>query len=393
MMASPRRPTGATPEPLMRHLIRPATDYPAAFEAFIASMQSGVGDHARRGALPWRADRQRYVAEIARYLVTALQSGVADDEGETALIERAIADVATPTSLRYRYRAADVSAEVRSLLVGVAALPDALPEALPEPLRDITTRLQAEWSAIRSCFSRFVADVAAQRAALGESFGLGAAFTDHRPMQSGTDEQAYRVLREAFVAHYTVGAAPFALDDQPLYDVFFAAEPLQAFTPQRAMAGLFLTFGASAHDAQRAAAARALVRAFHLRAEDEVRCVRGHVVLELRMAVDSLDKRFHKVSRYCISSQIAAQAALSSLGDVLLHLAHFADVAATRAAVEATVAALREAGWEPSPSLRPQLGPCALRCFQTRIEVHIPEAVAADINAFVTTHAPFIAYH
>lgn len=368
----------------MLQLIRPGTDYQAAFDQYMAS----------RGGRPGATDKQLYAAQIARHIVSAMQDGAVVEGSDSTLIEQAIAVLpAAARESRYRYRDDIVAAEVRRLLVGVAPLPDALPDALPAPLRDITRRLHAEWSAISGAFSRFVADADAQRAAVGDAFGLGAAFTDLRPMQSGTDEQAYRVLREAFVAHYTVGAAPFALGDQPLYDVFFAADPLQAFTPNRAMAGLFLTFGASAHDAQRAAAARALVRAFGLRADDEVRCVRGHVVLELRMAIDSLDKRFHNRSRYCVSSQMALQAALASLGDVLVHLAHFPDGAAARTAASAAEAAFREANWEPSPSLRPQLGPCALRCYQQRVEVHIPEGLAADINAFVTTHAPFIAYH
>lgn len=392
---------GATCDHLMRHLIRPDTDYRAAFDLFMASRVpaaceatvcgNDTASHAVRTSGP---DRQLYAAQIAQQVVCALQAGAGTEATDSTLIEQAIAALpVTAARQRYAYRDDTVAAEVRRLLVGVAPLPDALPEALPAPLRELAARLHAEWSAISGAFGRFVADVAAQRAALGDAFELGAAFTDHRVMQSGTDEQAYRRLREAFVAHYTVGAAPFALDDQPLYDVFFSPVPLQAFTPYRAMAGLFLTFGASAHDAQRAAAARTMVRAFALRAADEVRTVRGHVVLELRMAIDSLDKRFHKRSRYCISSQLALQAALSSLGDVLVHLAHFADGAAARAAVEIAVAMLRDANWEPSPALRPQLGPCALRCFQTRIEFHVPEGLAANINAFVTTHAPFIAYH
>lgn len=384
----------------MRHLIRPATDYQAAFDQFIAARQpsllgasTGAHSQAGRSARYGIIDKPLYACQIARHLVDAVRAGGTEAESDSDLIEQAMAALPAPSASRYAYRADHVASEVRRLLVGVAPLPDALPEALPAPLRDIATRVQAEWVAISGAFSRFVADVAVQRAALGEWMGLGAAFTDRGPMQSGTDEQAYRQLREAFVAHYTVGAAPFALDDQPLYDVFFGAEPLQAFTPVRAMAGLFLTFGASAHDAQRAAAARTMVRAFALRASDEVRTARGHVVLELRMVIDSLDKRFHKRSRYCISSQLALQAALSSIGDVLVHLAHFADAAAARAAVEIAVAMLRDANWEPSPSLRPKLGACALRCYQQRVEVHIPECLAADINAFVTTHAPFIAYH
>jgi hypothetical protein len=150
---------------------------------------------------------------------------------------------------------------------------------------------------------------------------------------------------------------------------------------------LHAQFAASAHDRLAQQVADALVKALGLRADEEPKLVSGHVIVSRSAWIDSFDKAHLGRTRYTYSCREGIQSTLRAIADAWPHLQPEASPDAIEAELKQALSTLEGADWSPSRALRPRLMGIELRCFQGKVEFWMPDAIAGEINAFVTEHS------
>lgn len=264
-----------------------------------------------------------------------------------------------------------------------AAPADDVPTVLVEQVRT----LQAHWEAVTAALEAFACTLDA----ITQQHGQGLALTGDaaRRKQHDVNRSAYAEVRRLFVEHHSVGLSQVTIDDQDIASLMLQSDSdtVALFSPMRVLGLLHARFGRTAQDLLCQQIADAFVEAFWLRRDREVRLQRGRVVLELRVWIDAIDKAHLRRIRYSHDSRTRIEKAVKALAELWLQGRAPEESAAASDAVRACLQMFEAAEWTPSPSLRPSLLGVELRCFQGRIDVLVPEAFAAQINAFVTLHS------
>lgn len=275
----------------------------------------------------------------------------------------------------------------RTLLLRAQVRSAAPTHDAPPVLVEQVRALQSHWEARTAALAAFASTLDS----ITEQHGEGLVLTGDaaRRKQHEVNRAAYAEVRRLFVEHHSGGLSQVAIDDQEISSLVLDTDPslVALFTPERVLALLHARFGRTAQDLLCQQVADAFVDAFWLRRDSEVRVQRGRVVLQLRVWIDSIDKAHLRRIRYSYDSRSRIEKALRALAELWLQGRSPEEAVAAGDAVRACLRTFEAADWSPTPALRPSLLGVELRCFQGRIDVLVPEAFAAQINAFVTLHS------
>lgn len=352
-------------------------------EAFDVQLQSPWSTMLSASDHPRALADDLIVASVAAHAAAKLQRGTADCFDD--VVDNAFAEVRPKT---HRFLDRDrVIRRVRALLLRAQLKAASMPSTVPQELAATIHALQARWEAVSAVLEAFARGLEAVTSEHGHGLALSAC--DARRRQAEIDSSAYSELRQRFIEHYSSGAALLQIDDTSIRNLVLDSDDSAAglFSPIRAFTLLHNQFATHAPDMVRRQAADAFVDAFWLRADTAPRTVRGKVVIELRVWIDALDKAHGGKVRYSYDSKTRIEKALHALANLWLHLRGTGDERRMQEELAQCLRAFSEADWEPRPGLKPALLGVEMRCFQGRIDCFLPEAFAADINAFVTMHS------
>lgn len=280
-----------------------------------------------------------------------------------------------------------VSGKARRLLLRAQARAVTPPANVPAQAVVAINAVDRRWRAVSAALEGFASQLESIQATHGEGMALSA--SKARERQGEIDRAGYAETRALFLEHYAPGRTQLALDDDDLRALLLARDgnAPSLFSPWRAFSMLHAQFAATARDRLLQQVADALVKALCLRAEEEPKIVGGHVVVSRSAWIDAFDKAHLGRTRYTYSCREDIQSALRAIADVWPHVQPESSPGAIDNEMKQALATLEAADWCPTRALRPRLMGIELRCFQGKVEYWLPEAIASQINVFVTEHS------
>lgn len=256
--------------------------------------------------------------------------------------------------------------------------------ALPQTLEEFVGALDRQWCSLRREFGALQERLETFRE--NDGFLLCSLGSELSEAKEKLDGRAYEEIQREMAYHFRVTGRTLDLKDDEVRAKFFASHRRRApkpFTPRAAAEALYAHLAPHATDMAHQQLADAFVEAFGLRHQREVKQQSGCIVLSIRAWIDSFNKANYGRNVYSYQSKDRIRDALTLLSQVWQVLFH----ESRQEALDVALAAFEAAGWSPGPALKPGFGTLKLRCFQDHVDVYIPEAKAAEINAFLTAHS------